>query len=165
MDSGKEEFALECKKLGITLPQGCNVIAFAIRNLAIFPCGEELPGMTPTFKYLQARPYKTFFCSCERGNLKKSTGIRLKFSRIDKFDWRVTLIGAHYTEERENFCQHKCSFCNYRAVSKAHLERHCLSHSEMRPFQCTKCGVRFKHKHGLKRHSNLRRCKVNVTSH
>jgi len=187
---------------GIQLPVTCNnPVAFAVRNLALFPFPKDtnLVGLTHPKELLKAKPPAEFFNSsnsyvettdvktCPTLTLRKLKGqwevkacaifknghyecnmcdssLRSKYAveghiARDHNDQKPIHCDCGYSTYntdcfRRHHCigSYRCSECTYTAVSKNHLQRHKLKHSEFRAFVCEKCCKRYKHKHGLQRH-------------
>ena len=57
----------------------------------------------------------------------------------------------------------KCDLCPYSSAFHRSLESHMLIHTDQKPFECDECDKRFKKKHVLKRHQNLRHNPTYIT--
>ena len=45
-----------------------------------------------------------------------------------------------------------CSMCDFRTSEKSHLTRHMITHSEEKPYPCSKCHLNFKTMDNLRKH-------------
>lgn len=109
-------------------------------------------GYTPTFittrwfnqqergQLISLRPRRTL-CGMKRGP------VGFKYRAIDQPPYLRIVMSA--THDENNFL---CELCGDQFGRLEHLNRHTLSHTDIRPFRCSQCTKRFARKDTLNRH-------------
>ncbi|GIX76004.1 hypothetical protein CEXT_468971 [Caerostris extrusa] len=68
----------------------------------------------------------------------------------NKYEIRVT---EEFSTNRTAYATiHQCNLCMYSTPKKSRMQRHMLSHRNIRSFTCNECGQAFLHKHHLQAH-------------
>ena len=70
------------------------------------------------------------------------------------------------TEQSDNGDSAECHICHHVFQNKLYLKSHMTIHTGEKPFECNKCGARFRRSDTLKKHTrSLRRCHQNIEMH
>ena len=83
---------------------------------------------------------------------KKNYDLHMLQAFCDPAKWRARRLERK--REAEKSGQFNCTFekCEKQYLSNSHLERHIMTHTNERPFQCDNCGQAFTQKGTLKEH-------------
>lgn len=87
----------------------------------------------------------------------ESSPLRFQCDECGKiFKWKDTLKDHLILKHQHSEPGTKllwCHFCSKKFLHKTQLEYHLPKHNDFRPYQCQKCGKRFKYKHSWKKHN------------
>ena len=110
-------------------------------------CGERFRRRDYLVKHSKAR-------KCQQIGLPKTDDLDTKEADCDN----VTEI-----DQSINGDSAECHICHHVFQNKFHLKSHMTIHTGEKPFECSKCGARFRRYDTLKTHTrSLRRCQQNI---